>query len=54
VIVIKPIAQVRRQEHRFVSDAAEEVLGHTWMVQNRPDSRGLCDSLRAKEARRLL
>jgi hypothetical protein len=28
VVVVEPVAEVRRQEHRLVAVAAEEVLGH--------------------------
>ncbi len=49
VILWEPVAQVRRQQQRLVSVMCEEVLWHVRMVQNRPDSRGLCDSLREKE-----
>ena len=48
VVVVEPVAQVRRQEHRLVAVAAEEVLGHAWMVQNRPDSRGFMRQPRVK------
>jgi hypothetical protein len=46
VVFGQPVAQVGRQQHRLLSVAGEEVLGHAWMVQSGPDGRGFCDSLR--------
>src|SRR5215216_6385055 len=42
VVFRQPVAQVRGQEQRLVSVSCEEVLWHARMVQNRPDSRGVC------------
>ncbi len=37
MIVVEPIPQVGRQEHRLVSVAAEEVLGHCPMFSLQTD-----------------
>ena len=38
VVVVEPVAQVRRQEHRLVAVAGEEVLGHARMLAVQPDA----------------
>ena len=53
VVVCEPVAEVRRQKHRLVAVAGEEVLSHAWIVHGVPDEKGrsaggLCDSLSLK------
>src|SRR5215204_3012596 len=48
VVFRQPVAQVRGQEQRLVSVSCEEVLWHARMVQNRPDSRGVCATASAR------
>jgi hypothetical protein len=45
VVFVEPLAQVRGHQKGLITVAREEVLGHSWMVQNDADSRGLCDTL---------